>query len=227
MAEVTILADMRETKSGIIKQLEALGATVKVVELEVGDYVLSGDLAVERKTAVDFVSSIFDGRIFNQVGKLRLNFQKPVFLIEGDVYSTRSAITREALDGALSYLVAIEGCSILYVKDTAAAAGLLYRMATHAQNGLGYDVSFRRGKSAPGRGEALFCIEGVPGVGATTSIKILNHFRSVHAFMTATEEQLRAIPGLGPKKVERIYQAIRWQMPDGEEARPGQSLFTD
>jgi len=218
---------MRESRSGIIQKLQELGAKIQVGELETGDYVLSGDLVVERKTAVDFVASILDGRLFNQTGKMRLNFARPVFLIEGDVYSTRSAIAREAIDGALSFLVAIEGCNIIHVRDQLAAAGLIYRMAKHAQEGLGYDVAFRRGKVAPGRGEALFLIEGTPGVGPSTAIKVLNHFRSVHAFMNATVEELRLIPGLGPKKAERIHQAIHWQMPADQEAQPGDSLFSD
>lgn len=226
-AAVTILCDMRETRSGVIEQLRELGVVVQVGELDTGDYILSANMVVERKTASDFVASILDGRLFNQTGRMRLNFSKPIFLITGDVYATRSAITREALDGALSFLVAIEGCSILYIKNDAAAAGLLYRLAKHEQQGLGYDVAFRRGKVPAGRGEALFAIEGLPGVGPTTSIKILNHFRSVHAFVNATQEELKAIPGLGPKKAERIFESIRWVMPAGEEAKPGQSLFAD
>lgn len=227
MSEVQIYCDMRESRSGIIEQLQKLGVKVQVGELETGDYVLSGELVVERKTAVDFIASVLDGRLFNQVGKMRLNFSRPVFLIEGDVYQTRSAIAREAIDGALSFLVAIEGCTVLYVKDSNAAAGLLYRMAKHAQEGLGYEVAFRRGKSAPGRGEALFMIEGTPGVGPTTAIKVLNRFRSVHAYINASIEDLRSISGLGPKKADRIHQAIHWVMPEGEEAKPGQSLFSD
>lgn len=227
MGDIVIYCDMRETRSGIIPKLQELGAKVQVGELETGDYVISGDIVVERKTAADFLASVIDGRLFNQTGKMRLSFSKPIFLIEGDVYGTRSAMTREAIDGALSFLVAIEGCNVMYVRDQQAAAGLIYRLAKHAQEGLGYDVAFRRGKVAPGRGEALFMIEGTPGIGPTTAIKVLNHFRSVHAFVNATMDELRAIPGLGPKKAERIFQAIHWKMADGQEAEPGESLFSD
>lgn len=225
---VHILCDMREGRSGIIEALQSrYGAKVQVGELETGDFVLSGEMVVERKTAIDFINSIQDGRLFNQVGKMRLNFSRPIFLIEGDVYGTRSAITREAIDGALAFLVAIHGCTVLYVKDQAAAAGLIFRLAKQAQHGLGYDVAFRRGKTSPGRGEALFLIEGTPGVGPTTAIKVLNHFRSVHAFFTASIEEMRKIPGLGAKKVERIHQAIHWKMENGDEAKQGESLFSD
>lgn len=224
--EITIFADMRETRSPVLPRLKELGATIKVGDLDCGDYVISGQIAVERKTAVDFVSSVMDGRLFNQTGKLKLNFERPVILIEGDVYSTRSAISREAIDGALSFLVCVEGISVLYVRNPTACADLLYRMAKHSQQGLGYEVAFRRGKVAPGKQEALFCIEGVVGVGPSTAQKALDHFRSVHAFMNASVQELMAVPGIGQKKAERIYQSIRWKLSEGDHT-PATSMFED
>lgn len=226
---ITILADMRETRSPVLPRLQELGVQVKVGELEIGDYIISGSIAIERKTAIDFISSIQDGRLFNQAGKMKLNFPRPIFLIEGDVYSTRSKIAREAIDGALSFLVCIEGISVLYVRNPTAAADLIYRMAKHAQHGLGYDVAFRRGKVEPGRHESLFCIEGVVGVGPTTAIKALKRFRSTHAFMNASVQDLMTIPGIGKSKAERIFNSIRWE-DTGEEASEGDptpSMFAD
>lgn len=218
MSEVTIFCDMRESRSGVLERLRDLGATVKVGELETGDYVVSSELVIERKTASDFILSVIDGRLFSQVARMKLNFARSVFLIEGDVYATRSNISREAIDGALSFIVAIEGATVLYVRTPRNAAELIFRMASHCQLGLGYDVAFRRGKSEPGKGEALFVIEGVPGVGPTTSSKVLQHFRSTLAFMNASVEDLMAVPGLGKKKAERIHACIRWELPKGQEA---------
>lgn len=227
MSEVTIFCDMRESRSGVLERLRELGADVKMGELATGDYVVSGELVIERKTASDFILSVMDGRLFNQIAKMKLAFPRPVFLIEGDVYATRSNITREAIDGALSFIVAIEGATVLYVRTPRNAAELIYRMASHCQKGLGYEVAFRRGKSAPGKGEALFVIEGVPGIGPTTASKVLAHFRSTLAFMNASVEELMAVPGLGKKKAERIHSCIRWELPTGEEVGTLSSLFAD
>jgi ERCC4-type nuclease len=227
MSDVTILCDMRESKSGVIEHLRQHGARVQLGELETGDFVISGSIAIERKTATDFVASILNGRLHNQAGKMRLNFERPVFLLLGDIYSTRSAIAREAIDGAVSFLTAVEGITVLSVLNEYAAAGLIFRMAKHAQNGLGYDVAFRRGKVEPGQGEALFAIEGMPGVGPTTAIKILNHFRSINAFMNASVEELMKVPGLGPKKAERIHKSIHWHLPAGEVIESARSLFSE
>lgn len=228
MTEVTIFCDMRESRSGVLERLRDLGASVKVGDLETGDYVVSSELVIERKTADDFISSIMDGRLFTQAARMKLNFARPVFLIEGDIYATRSKITREAIDGALSFIVAIEGASVLYVRTPRNAAELIFRMAKHCQEGLGYDVAFRRGKSEPGEGHALFLLEGTPGVGPTTAAKVLTHFRSPLAFMNASIDKLMEVPGLGKKKAERIFSCIRWELPPGRDARTlATALSTD
>jgi ERCC4-type nuclease len=227
MSEVTIFCDMRESRSGVLERLRELGAEVKTGELATGDYVCSSELVIERKTAADFILSVIDGRLFNQIGKMKLSFARPVFLIEGDVYATRSNISREAIDGALSFIVAIEGATVLHVRSPRTAADLIYRMAKHCQEGLGYDVAFRRGKTEPGKGEALFVIEGLPGIGPTTASKVLGHFRSTLALMNASVDELMAVPGLGKKKAERIHSCISWELPAGEEVGTLASHFAD
>ncbi len=224
--QVIIYADVREKASGVLPRLQELGAQVKVGELEIGDYVVSGSLVIERKTAAEFVDSVMDGRLFNQTGKMKLNFERSIFLIDGDVYSTRNSIAREAIDGALSFLVGMEGISVLYVRNPVATADLIYRMAKHAQQD-GKETAFRRGKVQTGRQESLFCIEGVVGVGPATAVKILEHFGSTHAFMNATIEELKSVSGIGAKKAERIFGSIRWQVDSVAPGEAQPSMFVD
>lgn len=208
---ITILADSTESDSGLLPRLKALGVQLKVGDLEAGRYVLSGDMAVERFTANEFVEGIIDGRLFHRAGKLSMGFPRPVFLIDGDVYSTRAPIAREAIDGALSFLLCVEGASVLYVRNPTAAADLLYRLAKHVQKNQGFSTAFQRAKVSPGRQEALFTIESVVGVGPSTAVKALQNFRSIFAFVNASVQQLMGIPGIGQKKAERIFNSIRWE----------------
>ena len=227
--DVTILCDRREIGTGLVENLQALGAQVKVGDLEAGDFVISGDMAIERKHASDFVESINDGRLFNRLGKIRLSFKRPVFLVAGDVYSTRTGIRREAIDSALARLATIEGVTVLYVRenDASGTASLIYRLAKHAQAGQGYEVAFRRGKVEPGMQQALFAIEGLPGVGPATAAKALNHFRSLHAMVNASVDELCAVPGIGPNKAQKLFECIHWVMPEGTSAEGCRSLFVD
>ena len=208
---VTILADASETDSTYLPRLQSLGAHVRVGELEVGNYVISGSIVVLRMTAGEFVESIMDGRLFHKAGKMSLNFSRSVFMIEGDVYSTRNTIAREAIDGALSFLVCVEGASILYVRNPTATGDLIFRLAKQAQKNLGFEQAFQRAKVSPGRQQAMFTLESVTGIGPSTAAKALERFRSVFAFINASTKQLMEIPGIGEKKAERIYNSIRWE----------------
>ncbi|MCS7527133.1 helix-hairpin-helix domain-containing protein [Pseudomonas aeruginosa] len=218
---VTILADSTEAESPVLSRLKSLGAHVRLGDLEVGTHVISGETVVLRMNATEFVESILDGRLFHRAGKMSLNFPRSIFLIEGDAYSTRAAIAREAIDGALAFLVGVEGASVLYVRNPTATADLLFRLAKQAQKDLTYGMAFQRAKVSPGRQQALFTIESVFGIGPATAAKALTRFRSVYAFITASVEQLTEIPGIGPKKAERIHNSIRWQDDNDSDIHPG------
>jgi ERCC4-type nuclease len=104
---IKIKADSREHISEIPRILERMGVKVETVDLYAGDYILGPDICCERKSASDFAMSIFDRRLFSQVVLLKAEFSRPLFIIEGDVYSIQSNIDRAAICGALSYLHAI------------------------------------------------------------------------------------------------------------------------
>ena len=208
---ITILADTAEVNSGLLPRLQSAGAHVRVGDLECGSYVISGTVVVLRFTALEFVEAIVNGKLFHKAGKASMNFARCVFLIEGDMYSTRAVIARDAIDGALSFLVCVEGASILYMRNPIATADLIFRLAKQAQKNLGAEMSFQRAKVTPGRQEALFTLESVSGIGPSTAPKALEEFRSVLKFVNASVQQLMAIPGIGQKKAERIYNGLRWE----------------
>ena len=90
---VSIVADSRESRSGIAKALAKIpGVTVEQAELSSGDYLIGGGCAVERKAAVDFVTSLMENRLFEQIAKMSVEHERTVILVEGDIYGTRSAI---------------------------------------------------------------------------------------------------------------------------------------
>ena len=59
-----IIVDNRERKSGISEELSDLDVNFEFSQLELGDFILSDDCVVERKTISDFLSSLVDGRLF-------------------------------------------------------------------------------------------------------------------------------------------------------------------
>ncbi len=56
--------DTREFNSNVVKELSRKGLVVESQQLDIGDYILSDRLAVERKEVKDFLQSLMDGRLF-------------------------------------------------------------------------------------------------------------------------------------------------------------------
>ena len=80
-----IVVDERERKSGIPDLLRQAGAIIDFARLKVGDYIVSPETAVERKTIQDLLNSIYDGRLFIQCSQLNEHYVKPVLIVEGNI----------------------------------------------------------------------------------------------------------------------------------------------
>ena len=58
------------------------GIEVKPVTLEIGDYILSPEVCVERKAIPDLIQSLSSGRLFNQAEAMMRYYKRPALLIE-------------------------------------------------------------------------------------------------------------------------------------------------
>lgn len=198
-----ILADMRESRSGVLAALSSRGRVkTQLVDLPVGDYVLSAEVAVERKQAADFAQSIMSGRLAFQVAMMKAVFSRPVLIVEGDLW-TGHGCDREVLLGSLAW-VAMQGVSLTSSGSAEQSAMLIEFIARQAQAGQGHGPAMRGGKPHDQEVLARFVVEGLPGCGAATSRRLLEHFGSVEAVMRAPAEELAMVQGIGEKTARRI-----------------------
>lgn len=211
----TIIVDSRESRSRMAEKLRQMGLQIVIEELESGDYVLAEGLAVERKTASDFVISILDRRLFVQAPLLKQVYARPFIVIEGNVHATRSSITSEALAGALSYLAVIEGIQVLMTAHVDETAQLLATMHRHAVEGLGYQIALRGGKPKDRTLQVAYLLEGLPGVGPVAAQKLAAHFDSASAVFSASIDELRAVAGVGKTTAQTIHEVVRFSVSGG------------
>ena len=87
LKDLRIVVDEREKKSGIPDLLKSIGVNVEMKMLPIGDYIVAPETIVERKSIQDLISSVFDGRLFDQCDRLKNNFEFPIILVEGDINS--------------------------------------------------------------------------------------------------------------------------------------------
>ncbi|KAF8310984.1 hypothetical protein DL93DRAFT_2061523 [Clavulina sp. PMI_390] len=78
----TILVDLREFRSSLPNLLDKANQLVVPLTLTVGDYILTPDICVERKSLPDLVQSFSSGRLYSQCELMSAHYKQPVLLIE-------------------------------------------------------------------------------------------------------------------------------------------------
>uniref|UniRef100_UPI003AAE2E89 DNA repair endonuclease XPF-like n=1 Tax=Centroberyx gerrardi TaxID=166262 RepID=UPI003AAE2E89 len=89
-----VIVDMREFRSELPSLLHRRGLDIEPVTLEVGDYILTSDTCVERKSVSDLIGSLQSGRLYTQCLSMTRYYKKPVLLIEFDPAKPFSLIAR-------------------------------------------------------------------------------------------------------------------------------------
>uniref|UniRef100_A0A3Q3VSZ3 DNA repair endonuclease XPF n=1 Tax=Mola mola TaxID=94237 RepID=A0A3Q3VSZ3_MOLML len=89
-----VIVDMREFRSELPSLLHRRGLDIDPVTLEVGDYILSPDTCVERKSVSDLIGSLQSGRLYTQCLSMTRYYRKPVLLIEFDPVKPFSLMAR-------------------------------------------------------------------------------------------------------------------------------------
>jgi len=208
--KVTIFADYREKDSGVIKELIELGANIRLEQLKSGDFILSEDCAVELKRVEDFVNSLVDGRLLDQLKTLRANFQKPIVLIEGteDIYNVRN-VHPNAIRGLLATIVMDYSMPIIYSRNPKESAAFLNILARHEQLWEKKSISLHADRKPMTLKELQeYIVSALPGVGATLSRPMLERFGSINGVFEAGEKELKDVELIGDKKAKKIRDII-------------------
>jgi len=135
-ARIRIVVDDREANSGMVEVLkETEGVDVTIRHLSLGDYEVDGRLLFERKTLLDLVVSIKDGRLFRQACRLVSNPLRSAIILEGNAGELASSgMRREAIQGALITLTLILGIPLLRSKEPRESARLMLYAARQVQS---------------------------------------------------------------------------------------------
>ncbi|MFB6084336.1 MAG: DEAD/DEAH box helicase [Halorientalis sp.] len=209
---VEIVADQREMDATVARDLSTRdGVETRLETLAVGDYVLSDRVVVERKTVGDFLDTLTGGdrSMFEQVGDAARHYARPVVIIEGGgLYGERN-VHPNAVRGALSSLAVDFGASVLRTDGEDDTADLLEVIATREQEQADREVSVHGEKQSKTLAEQQeYVVAAIAEVGPVTARSLLDHFGSVEAVMTANEDALQDVDGVGAVTAERIREVV-------------------
>jgi len=75
-----VIVDVREFRSALPSMLHKEGLILSPVTLEIGDFILSPRICVERKSVSDLFGSFASGRLFNQADNMSRYYEVRIIL---------------------------------------------------------------------------------------------------------------------------------------------------
>jgi Fanconi anemia group M protein len=205
-----IIVDDRETASKVVERLSALGARITLKRLPFGDYAFGDRIIVERKRARDFVDTLVERDLLGQLRTLAEHTLRPVLIIEGDDLYAQRDIHPNALRGTLAAIAVDLGVSIFFSRDEEDTAQMIHILARREEE---------RGERTPrlplhkvyrsSREEQEMIVASVPEIGLKNARLLLESLGSIQGIITASEEDLARVRGIGEKKAHRIFELAR------------------
>lgn len=205
-----VVADEREKASGVPDELSKLGVRVYFTQLPVADYVLSPEIAVERKSVRDLVSSVYDSRLFSQAARLAASYAKPYLLVEGDSKEVQAAAKNlKSYYGAIANITLAYGLRVISTashQETAIAiAELLTHVRAKPMRGTPMETPLRA-SSLPM--QQVYAVSSLPGVGRKLAERLLLKYGTPRKVMSLTAGELSMTAGLGWKRAQKIKDVL-------------------
>lgn len=204
LENLRIVIDERERKSGIPDLLKSIGLNIEITTLPIGDYIVAPETVIERKSIHDLISSVFDGRLFDQCSRLKEHFQFPIILMEGDVDEIEE-ITENPLIfyGAVSAVALDFKIPIIPTPSASHTAKLLVSMCSRKESSKGPFLKKIK-KSNDIQRQQLSALSSLPGVGEKLATRMLEKFGSPLRVLNASLAELSKVEGLGEARARKI-----------------------
>ena len=206
-AEVVIYVDYREKNSNMMRELDKIKCEIRVKNMGVGDYQITDDIIIERKTVEDFSKSITDKRLYQQAKELVSNCNHPLMIIEGEnIYHT--FLHPNAIRGALAAITIDFKIPVIQTQNETDTAFMLKRIALRQQDkDSKKEVSVRTStKPVMLPEQQLFIVESFPSIGPVNAKNLLRHFKSIKNMINANKKELKEVEGIGEKTAKSIIE---------------------
>lgn len=202
--DLNIIIDNRERNIELISALEDSGVKARVASLPVGDYIISDRVCIERKTIHDFENSLINGRLFDQIKRIKEHYSAPIILIEGSKEEFR--LKNNVIMGAMAYLYIDNSIQVITSWGPKESADIIATIARHEQHPENREPSLKGGARAYSDAQFQeYIIGNLPGVGPKLAKSLLTHFKSIRNLANSNVEELMEVEKIGKKKAEKIF----------------------
>ena len=210
--EPTIIVDSREASSAqkIVKGLVEKGVNVKKEILEKGDYILSDQCAVERKTVNDFVYTLTRRYLFEQLFRLKDVYPKSLIVLEGylPIIYKYSSVQPHAIWGAV-FNLAKNGIAIVNTASQKETVDFLYTAARQEQIIEKRSAVVHAFKKCDTLSDAqVYFIASLPSIGREKATALLDSYQTPQNALINVDDWEKAVHGLGPVITNRVKDVL-------------------
>lgn len=192
-----IIIDYREKNSLVVSELAELGFEIEFKELKVSDYIVN-NVAIERKTVNDFISSMKNKRLVRQLEEMQ-QYKNKLLIIEGideqELYTDseeRIGMHPNSVRGFLLSILLKHKVPILFTKNYEDTAKFILILSKRSSKEMSLNVTK---KTLNKKEQMQFIIEGFPGIGPKTAKKLFKKFKTIKNIINASQEELKEIIG--------------------------------
>ncbi|KAJ1988666.1 DNA repair protein RAD16 [Coemansia spiralis] len=222
ISQSRIVVDVREFWAPLPSLLHAAGFEVVPRTLDIGDYILHDELAVERKSLPDLIGSLRSGRLYNQAEAMCRHYKFATLMVEFEVNTSFSLqaiggigadISVTSVNSKLTLLVlAFPRLRIVWSSSPYETASIFAELKRDAQE-PDADRAVARGQNDDSvERESIYnsspieLLQSLPGVTQRNYQQLARKFKSIKELCGAKKQELRAI--LGAEAADQLYEFI-------------------
>lgn len=187
------------------------GLEVSVEQLPVGDYLFDNKVVMEFKTWSDFMSSIVDGRLWNESQKQMENYNIHFVVIHGTNRDYMEAFQHNGLeDEMITGAIARLNTYTKIIRGTRTIKDTFYEMMITAEKCLDDKTlvkQFGTKSVNPAFNVLAYCVDDIKGERAKNIVNFLG-LQTITDITNLTQEDLLKVPGIGPVLANKILEAI-------------------
>ena len=217
---IMLMIDKREDSKlsrSVEKIFSNMNKPYDKVWLEIGDYIVQSEpsLCIEAKTTADFLASVKNKRIFNQIDNMDREYDNNILLIYGNLqdateYMTKNMKYKQQLKkqfvGALSSITLHTDIKPIWVDSHTTAAHIIAALYTHVEKKLIIHKQLpKKVRTDDVRVDVLIQIKGI----SIEKAKILlDKFGSIAEIVVASEKEICEVEGIGKVTASNIHKAF-------------------
>jgi ERCC4-type nuclease len=187
-----VIIDNRERKLMDLLDKKKEKIIYESKKLDIADIIISEEVAIERKEGFDFISSIMDNRLFEQLIRLKETYEKPILVLEGlndEVLST-TGMKLASIYGVLAKVSYVLGIAVIPTRNLEDTAILIERIAFREQiKGESVIVLSRKApKQMSLDDRRVFIIEGLVDIGPKKAKALIEKFKTPYNVLRAIQQ---------------------------------------